>query len=465
MASPLERLPTELRHAILSLAIWTPTPPPDFSRCPVPDRVRLQDGLAVWVEATPRPPAALSLLLTSRTLHRDVRLLVSSGGITAPYELDIAFIHECGLFPTWTVCPLPSQIHISTLRASIRILSAKEIDFTRVCPDARPVPCGERFMQRFPGDPSPFGSSQPSGHQPPPGACNFYHLLTRFLALGPLGVARADPGPDSPNPPPTRRRYTLNSLIIATTLKRETIIDRRTPRTLELPYFPTVPFGFHGSQPLVFPAPPAADFPEYVWSGRGTPNTAYGLSPYGGDRLALYLTLAVWNLLDLAAPLARAYGRRLYEGVLGTVEFWVDGEKMERPVYDTERLLALLLPPAPAPTTTAQAAVAPAGDYDSGAGGRDDGPPEMAEGLEAWRQWVAALQPGWVVAGDGSFKPVAPWWPLYMPRPAPPPPPPTLRPENVPRAMAERLEAWRRWVVEWRRGRREEVAKGQVWRT
>ena len=452
MTSPLERLPTELRYAIFSPVIWTQTPPPEFSQTS-PDRVCIGENWDIWVESTPRPPAALSLLLTSRTLHHDVQHLVSSDAPTNFYELDIAFIPECGLFPTWIVCPLPSQRHIPTLRVSIRILSADDIDYTPL-PSRRPGP----FAARFPGQPRSFELFYHIKSQPPRGACNFYHLLGRFLALGPLGVVSNNLAyPTSP----TRQPYTLTSLHIATTSKPHSSVDDAKFSLLadrqEVHSFPNVPFGGSGDT-RVFGAPPADA--EYVWSGPTTPSTVYCATiPHSGERLGLYLALAFWGLLDLSDAFARGFGRRVFEGVLGTVEFWVDGVRRERPVYDTERLLARLSPPSPPRT-----GVVP--ENGGGSSCSDRTPPEMGEELEAWRLWLVVLPP-----------PPGRAWPpdisrhleamrlrnVRMPLQLP------MTREDVPaetvEALVEALEAWRCWVGEWRRKRRVEVARGEIWQT
>ncbi len=143
-ASFLERLPRELRHSILSLVIWDPTPLVDYFSKTRLDRVRLKDGCDIWIEPTlPPPPTALPLLLTSRTVHYDVRHLVSSPA-SPPYQLDVAFVPGCGLFPTWTMCPLPSQTHGPSLRVAIRILSHREID-QAVCQGPHKVTFQARF--------------------------------------------------------------------------------------------------------------------------------------------------------------------------------------------------------------------------------------------------------------------------------------------------------------------------------
>ena len=62
-----------------------------------------------------------------------------------------------------------------------------------------------------------------------------------------------------------------------------------------------------------------------------------------GDRLGLYLAHALWALLDFRS-LSYNYGLVVYEGVLEVVEFWVDGRKRTRPVYEMERLLEVAAP-------------------------------------------------------------------------------------------------------------------------
>ncbi len=204
MASRLERLPPELRQAIFSLVIWTPTPPPDFHEATPLDRIRLRDDWDIWIEPSTRPPAGLALLLTCRTTHHDVRRLTSYGARTPVYELDLVFIAGCGLFPTWTLCPLPSQTHIHALNATIRMLNAQDIDTSSDPSHSYFDPPGP-FATRYAGCASSFDPRE-THSSTPPAARNFYHLLVRFLALGPLGVVSGRGSFARSSPP----RYTLD---------------------------------------------------------------------------------------------------------------------------------------------------------------------------------------------------------------------------------------------------------------
>ena len=133
-----------------------------------------------------------------------MRRLTSYGARTPVYELDIAFIPGCDLFLTWILCPLPSQTHIHALRATFRALNAEDID--RSCypnNDASDQP--GPFATRYTGCASSF-DPQETNYGPPLGARNFYHLLARFLALGPLGVVNGRGSFARSSPP----RYTLD---------------------------------------------------------------------------------------------------------------------------------------------------------------------------------------------------------------------------------------------------------------
>ncbi len=146
--------------------------------------------------------------------------------------------------------------------------------------------------------------------------------------------------------------------------------------------------------------------------------------------------MAFWWLLDLTQAGARACGLLVFEGVLGKIEFWVDGERRERPVYDIENLLKALPPPLKTETTV-------------NGGGR----PEVEEGLDTWRRWAALLPPDRV-------EPVGRWhwtnpevWQNHR-FPGGMSWRERMRPAD-PTKMLDALAAWRGWVREWRRGRRE----------
>ncbi len=119
------------------------------------------------------------------------------------HELDIAFIPGCGLFPTWILCPLPSQTHIHALSATFRALNAEDVDRSYFPNNDRDQP--GPFATRYAGCASSF-DPQETNHGPALGARNFFHFLARFLALGPLGVVNGRGSFARSSPP----RYTLD---------------------------------------------------------------------------------------------------------------------------------------------------------------------------------------------------------------------------------------------------------------
>ncbi|KAK3898790.1 hypothetical protein C8A05DRAFT_37611 [Staphylotrichum tortipilum] len=282
------------------------------------------------------------------------------------------------------------------------------------------------FMERFPGHDFYF-TAERTNPEPHPGACHFYYLLSRFLALGPLGVvSRAARAP--------ARRNTLTTLIIATTSKPRSHVDRRSygdTKRRWLPIDKPIPFGNMSDQ-FFFDEPAAG--PEYVSSGPTTSFTAYDTYKYNGDRLGLYLSLGLLWILGLSKPGAPAFGLPVFEGVLGRVEFWVDGARRERPVYEMDRLLEAL-PLSPRTEAT----------EDGASGVR----PEMEEGPESWRRWAAVLAPD-------RGEPMLEHWHLGTWETRRDAQAMYLR-QTVVKRMEKSLAAWRRWVEGWRREREAEV--------
>ena len=334
MASLME-LPTELRHKILASVIWTPEPRPELSLQTAQDRVRLRDDWDIWVPVSPPQPAALPLLLSCKTLRDDVAYLLSSPDAT--YELDVIFIPGCGLWPTWTCCPVPSQIHINIIRVSFRVVEAYDINGN--------IDGGE-FATRFQGS---CNFSAPALHpNPPPGAWNFYRLLASFLARGPRALS-------SPALQLRHRgsfstcRYTIKHLIVSVTSRQETALDKENERmvfhwTFVRPHTvsdsdtmsPTSPYGSQLEIDM-FPGPD----PGSQYFSRSPPHPRHDswFLEGSGGRLALYLANALWALLDFNW-LSRGFGLLVYEGVLDTIEFRVDGEPQS--CYDMDHILPQL---------------------------------------------------------------------------------------------------------------------------
>lgn len=256
--SRLLGIPTELRQRIVALAVWTPKPPPDAIAISQDNRVRLREDWDVWVPAQLPQPATLPLLLTCRTLRDDVTYLLSaSSPQPGAYELDIVFIPGCGLFPTWTCCPPRSHAHVGTIHASLRIMDVDDIDDT--------VRGGGGFATRFRSVSSSFSTAGLLPN-PPPGACNFYHLLASCLALGPLGVSSLAYQTRHGGSLSTCR-FTLGRLVVSVASKGETELDRDKRRYKAFEARPVghdhLPYGA-GGEDAVFPGP--GDDSRYAWT-------------------------------------------------------------------------------------------------------------------------------------------------------------------------------------------------------
>ncbi|KAF2445279.1 hypothetical protein P171DRAFT_473112 [Karstenula rhodostoma CBS 690.94] len=114
-------LPREVRDAILELVIFTGTPAPktmsdlealkhqteDFGHCSLEDPVDI-------------PQNAATLLLVNNQIHHEVKELIHlRGGLT--YELNVKFVYESLLVPTWTYVPLDMDI-VPRLRVTVQSL-------------------------------------------------------------------------------------------------------------------------------------------------------------------------------------------------------------------------------------------------------------------------------------------------------------------------------------------------------
>ena len=330
-------LPAELRQQILALAISTPKQAPS-SPVESQDRVRLRDDWDIWVLADPPEPAVLPFMLTCKTLRDDV--LTRHFQDSAPYELDVMFLPGFGLWLTWTCCPTRKQFNLATLRVVFRIFQAQNQmpgdDLT-----------GESvFTRRFAAISCSFNSGSQFPN-PPPAAWNFYRLLVSLLSLGPAGlISRAEHW---------ARRGTLLWSPPLCTVHRLALVTETQPRVftrwellrhqlvhpaqlqMGVRSNPDVPYGSMGDSTM-FPGPPAGS--GYQWSGPGSTNFNTQGAPYGdANKLGLWLANALWALLKFGR-LSRGFGLIVYEGIVESIEFSVDGEVRAR--YDMRALLARL---------------------------------------------------------------------------------------------------------------------------
>ncbi|KAK5657961.1 hypothetical protein OQA88_2513 [Cercophora sp. LCS_1] len=148
-----------------------------------------------------------------------------------------------------------------------------------------------------------------------------------------------------------------------------------------------VPYGSMGDSTM-FPGPPADS--GYQWSGLGSTNFNTQGAPYDdANTLGLWLANALWALLKFDR-LSRGFGLIVYEGIVKSIEFTVDGEPRAR--YDMGALLARL------PHTPMRA--------------------EDMEALLKWRDWFDSWSAFREDIGEPPVLPPRPtlWFPRFLPR-------------------------------------------------
>jgi hypothetical protein len=246
-------------------------------------------------------------------LHIDVLSLVSSPRQQAPYELDIMFVPGCGLFPTWTSCPLPSQRHLQTVRASFRIFNTDELDSTvaRLFPKDDKDDKNDKddeshkgiFASHFPGL-SPCFNTGRAHPNPPPAAHNFYRLLASFLALGPAGMLSPTLQQQHRNAganPLSTCRYTIRHLVIDIASDKTRLDKPRRPVPdwcdSEDEDEPTLLPYEDAHHPVALP-PTGRENARYAWNGPTRLSDVAGAAEGSADRLGFYLANMMWSLLD-----------------------------------------------------------------------------------------------------------------------------------------------------------------------
>jgi hypothetical protein len=220
------------------------------------------------------------------------------------------FVPGCGLFPTWISCPLPSQRHLQTIRASFRIFNTDELDSTvaSLLPkdDTKDDASYEGiFARQFPGLSCCFNTEK-TYPNPPPAAHNFYRLLASFFALGPAGMLSPTVQQQhriaGANPLSTCR-YTVKHLIIDITSGKAGLNKpRRRPSGWSLSDEdgedePTLLPYQYSQHPVVSP-PSGRENALYVWNGPTRLWNGSGAADGSADRLGFYLANMLWSLLD-----------------------------------------------------------------------------------------------------------------------------------------------------------------------
>lgn len=120
-------------------------------------------GSHVLFQESPIPNSVLPLLLTNRQLYDDTRdMLRREFSAQLPkYTLDVMYLKDCTLWPTWTSVPVRAS-HVDSVTAQFRLFN---------CPGGLPMP-------RIPPRRGIFGSDI---------IWTFYHLFIAAVKFGPYG--------------------------------------------------------------------------------------------------------------------------------------------------------------------------------------------------------------------------------------------------------------------------------------
>ncbi|KAH7142100.1 hypothetical protein EDB81DRAFT_948297 [Dactylonectria macrodidyma] len=160
----LLQIPREIRQKIFDLAICSPTTPPASPSVSQEGRTRLSqdafDGSGIW-HLRPQNPS-LSLLLVNKQFNDEAQHALKH--ISTNYHVDIMFVKDYGLWPTWHIPILPDTQYINSINASFRLFN----------PTDDLEPRFQNSMSFISGDGGPELA-----------VWSFYSLLTEFLARGP----------------------------------------------------------------------------------------------------------------------------------------------------------------------------------------------------------------------------------------------------------------------------------------
>ncbi|CAH0058482.1 unnamed protein product [Clonostachys solani] len=190
----LLEIPLEIRLVVFHWVICSLNLPPSGPSESRTDRNILQDTeddgectyVGVWYLAPTNP--ALPLLLVNRQIHREVKELIPC--LSTDCHVDIMYVKESGVWPTWSIPALPRTQYTGSLYATVRTFDA-------------PVTLENMYRHRVIVD---------GGHRSSTVLhWSFYWLLAKFLDYGP-GLLR--PSPSKYSRPTTSSRYVVNEVVI-----------------------------------------------------------------------------------------------------------------------------------------------------------------------------------------------------------------------------------------------------------
>lgn len=320
--SVLLRIAPELRDMILKEVLFeSPREPPtspetsqNRTRRRYSEDAKCSDGHDIWVERTPyfaaaasssprsKTPASTSptsVLLVNRQLYHEASGILARRRLR--YRLDVMYVKECGLWPTWLELPRLAR-RVDEIQATFRVFD----------PPADVNPDWRNPRQLVAGDGGP-----------PMVVWNFFALLKDYLRYGPSAFEAlvARPAPASSEP------FTVNRLVLDV-----------------LPPPPDSPAAKDDS--LGFPRSRlAADRHMLDAFARGRHAKYWPLPTDAFPHLMVAEKMAFFIAAKIAGLLAMYddYGRCLYEHV-GSIEVRVAGHP--RRTFDLDELMGML-PPTP----------------------------------------------------------------------------------------------------------------------
>lgn len=296
-------IPPELRDQILRDVLFPPEHEPPDSPAVSQDRVRrvysgdtvdYRDGHDIWVPRTPvaaAEPHWRAVLLVNRQLHDEgSALLARAAERRSLHRLDVMYVKECGLWPTWlSVVPPRAARHIDTLHVQFRIFDPPDdVDPARRNP--------HQFVTRNVGG-------------EPLAVWNFFALLSDYISHGPTAFER-HVGPPSP--------HTVKRLILDVAVPPPGTVDdnigfsRDSPQTIVLEAFEKNVISQH------WPRPPGGQTNRMV-----------------AEKMAYLVAGKIGALLSMYED----YGAPLYEHI-GSIDICVHGES--RRLFDLDELMHII---------------------------------------------------------------------------------------------------------------------------
>ncbi|KAH6989566.1 hypothetical protein BKA56DRAFT_576052 [Ilyonectria sp. MPI-CAGE-AT-0026] len=269
------QIPREIRQSIFEWVICSPIDPPASPSVSQKGRRRLTEDVfwegGIW-QLPPQNPA-LSLLLVNKQFHTEVNYVLQH--TPTDYHVDIMFVKGYGLWTTWSIPVLPRTQYIDSVHATFRLFEPTD--------DLDP---------RFRGSLSFRGGDG----GPPSAVWSFYRLLTALLTNGPGYLGPEPLG----RPCDLRPRYVVNKVVVNVLAPT----DGAAHRSIVL----------------------GEEEENRVDARRFIDRSLHDASIAPEERLARYMTGELDHLLALSYHTMN-YGMVLYEGVVDTIDFLVNGEE------------------------------------------------------------------------------------------------------------------------------------------